>query len=894
MTGGLAAKKVITEAIQPNSSNHAYQADPNLVGPENLCIIFGGVIGTFSGGGDPQDVYSWEVTDPQGNVIFDRTGGGPQFETVKVAFNEIGLYKVELSVRRATSIIYQDDLTVNVKKGPELVLLPDYLICSYTPVQLSAIDPNTSTISDYTFIWKDFNGKVIGNQNTVTVLDEGFYQVELFLTNNTSGAAECLITGTTYVGPSLDFEIQLSKSSICQGEALSAGLDTPYPGDWSIIKPGSNDKTDLGSAFEIPLSNTDISSPGEYTIIFSAIDPNYPGCRSERRKIFTVNESPNLNFTIQNRPDNCVVNNGAFTINASTDLDSLIVVEIGFFQSNVPENQAVSLSNLEAQIYTISAYSNGCKLTTLLDLAPKDPPINTGDVPDINEPTIEVEPETCGAIGVNPGKLKLTFNQGNVDGEYRVMSNGIGTIVKGFIQNQQVVEQTLAGGTYFLELNIDGCAYPTQEIIIESKNLVNFSVPKKINICESFELIPETSEDLILTLTDPSGNEITKNSGEPFILTKGGSYSLLGKAADSSTGGCPKRTTFEVNVIPKINFDLILLEEDCFGNRIYKTEIAGLKPEQTSIRWLNESGDIVGRGELFYPTSNGRFTLNVQPLETGSCPNEPIAFEIEPPVLSVPMDLSASKICPEPGTSTITLSTTKSAVNRLEWIYFDINDNREDLPQFQNQFEIEVTREGSYEAVAFNKIGCEIGRNFIQVEKSTLLTPPNLEEVYTVCSKKNNLPGIDPGDFASYEWYFEEDLVSTNRIYKPDQVGTYSLIVTTVDGCEFFSTFTTYDACNFKVVFPNAMVLNDSNRDFRVLVSQGVTEAEVFIYNRTGELIFHSFINEIPIEKPILNWDGRTLQGSKVPLGTYAVVLALRNKIYGFEEKITSSLFVIE
>ncbi|HAZ25602.1 MAG TPA: hypothetical protein DCY95_14200, partial [Algoriphagus sp.] len=90
------------------------------------------------------------------------------------------------------------------------------------------------------------------------------------------------------------------------------------------------------------------------------------------------------------------------------------------------------------------------------------------------------------------------------DGEYRVMSNGIGTIVKGFIQNQQVVEQTLAGGTYFLELNIDGCAYPTQEIIIESKNLVNFSVPKKINICESFELIPETSEDLILTLTDPS------------------------------------------------------------------------------------------------------------------------------------------------------------------------------------------------------------------------------------------------------------------------------------------------------------------------------------------------------------------------------------------------------
>ncbi|WP_373399955.1 hypothetical protein V8V91_10205 [Algoriphagus halophilus] len=90
-----------------------------LMGPEYLCIVFGGVIGTFSGGGDPEtDVYTWVVTDQNGEVIFNQSGGGVQYETVKISFNEIGKYQVKLNVRRNNqSDFYEKTMEVTVQKA---------------------------------------------------------------------------------------------------------------------------------------------------------------------------------------------------------------------------------------------------------------------------------------------------------------------------------------------------------------------------------------------------------------------------------------------------------------------------------------------------------------------------------------------------------------------------------------------------------------------------------------------------------------------------------------------------------------------------------------------------------------------------------------------------------
>ena len=861
-------------------------ANPELVGQENLCIVFGSVIGTYSGGGDPGDVYSWLVTGPNGEKIFNRSGGD-QFETINVLLNEIGIHTVSLAVRRGTLNIYNSSLQVNVLKGPTLNLLPDYLLCGDAPVRLTAIDPATPNLPSYTFIWKNRAGNVVGNTNELTASTEGFYTVQLFLTNSDNGQ-DCPITGTAYVGPPLDFQIRQSADRICEGSSIQFGTNTPLSKEWFIRKSGTSQTTSLGTAFNISIASSTLPGIGNYEVIFSAFDPNLPNCRSERKATFELQEALKIQINLIEKPDNCTSSNGNFNIQIGTALDSLVVSELGFVIRNVLPGQTLNFDNLRPRIYTIKFFANGCELTNLFILDAKDPPIQV-------ETSFEYIPESCSTTGILPGKLKIKFPQGPIIGEYRILGQGSGGVLSGNIQNQDSLVVDLAGGSYFLRLTIDGCTYPIKEFTIDRKPKVEFNAPTLFNICETFDFVPETNQDLLFTLTYPDGSSRTLDAQNPFQLTDAGNYSLAGISKDTATGLCPKVQSFTVTLSQTIVFEPVLKEEDCFGNKIYEAQIAAIDPDQTSIRWLNDQGEIVGRSAIFFPTSLGEFSLLVQPLGSGFCPVFPIVFENTAANITVPMELATNKICPEPGFSTIVLTTNATEVTMTEWIFFDLNENRRDLTEFDGLFEISVSEEGTYEAVTFNRLGCEVGRTLILVENSTILTTPNLEDRYSVCSKENTLPPLDPGEFAAYEWYFEEDLASDQRLFKPSEVGEYTLIATTIDGCAFIASFTTFDACDLKIVYPNAIILDDPARDFRVLVSEGVMEADLYIFNRQGALIHFEQTNEISPAIPILVWDGKFAGTRKsIPSGTYVVVLILRNFIYGFEERITSSLLVID
>jgi hypothetical protein len=865
------------------------EADPKLRGPENLCIVFGAVVGIYMGGGDPNtDIYTWIVRGPSGEILYDRSGG-TQFQNLQVSFNEVGRHIISLSVRRGTIQIYEEELFVQVLKGPELAIQPDYVICGGSPVKLTAINPATPNLSDYTFIWRDQNGKVLGGENELTVLQEGFYSFELFLT--LGNGRDCLINGVTFVGPSIDFDINQSSAAVCEGQLIRFGTNIPLSGEWFIQKQGQTSSTNLGSAFNIQLESGNLQGPGTYEIVFSAIDPSLPGCRSDRKITFEVKESPKIQATILERPDDCSEMNGSFQVTSLTNLDSIRVDELGFLQNAALPGQVFTFNNLRPQAYTIRFFENGCESATLLILDAKDPATSTN--PPIQVPiSFEFLPEDCSVDGTSPGRLNLVFPNGDISGDFRILSPNQGETFVGQLVAQDSLSIDLLGGTYLFELILDGCTYPIREFTIARKPLAEFTVPDQLNFCEEFELKPETNQDLIFTLTYPDGAVESINASSSFLLTDPGDYSLLGEPSDPSLGICPKIQTFRATKLSTISFEPILLEEDCFGNKVYQAKIEGIEPELTSIRWLDSEGVIVGRSLTLTPPALGTFQLIVQPLGSGFCPVSPVSFEIEAAILTVPMDLEANKICPDPGVSKVVLKTNTNEVTNVEWIYYDLSNNRSDLIEFEDQLEIEVSAEGTYEAVAFNRLGCEIGRNLIAVSNSTLLALPELPSQFLVCSKPNTLPPLDPGDFQLYEWYFDGTLVSQQRLFKPTEVGLYTLVVTTIDGCIFEKSFTTIDGCDFKVVYPNAMVLSDSERDFRVLVSEGVSEAEVFIYNRQGALIFFDRMTEIPVATPILRWDG-TYQGQHVPNGTYAVVLILRNTTYGFEEKLTNSLLVI-
>ncbi|WP_425636001.1 hypothetical protein ACPUEN_11430 [Algoriphagus yeomjeoni] len=885
------------EIIIPNKPEPTYSAiaNPQLTGDSNLCIVLGGVIGTYSAGGDPGDVYQWIITNSTGQELLNRSGGN-QFETIQFLFAEVGSYTVSLKVRRGTnSNFYQEDLEVKIQKGAELALKQDYLVCGDQPVLLTALDPTTPSLSDYTISWKslDENGDEveIGTGNELLTYSVGYHFVEFYLTN-ADGTQACTIRGSTFVGPAIDYKITQSSNQICEGSSITIGTDTPLTGEWFIRKSGTSTKISQGNAYQITLESSDLDGSGIYEVFFSAVDENYPDCPSERKIAFELLESPKINTQILISPDDCISENGSFQITSGSNLESIEIPELGIRLSSVTAGQVFTYTNLEPKIYSVIATQNGCNLTNLVQLQAKNPPV-TPSPPNQISTTVSTEPESCSATGVIQGKVEVDFGQPIGIGEYRLFSDSKGVIDAGTIPTNGLLALNLSSGNYILELIIDGCTYQNETFTIAKQAQVEFSTPGDFYICDNFDYIPETSQNLLFTLTYPDGTSRSLSSGQAFPLDEEGAYSLKAEANNSSSTLCPRVEDFQVTFSSKFTFEPVKIEKGCFDPIQYEAVLQGLLPDETSIRWINSNNEIVGRGVEFYPATAGTFSLVIQPLASGFCEPAPVEFEVTPPITSVPMVLEATKICPQPGTAVVTLTTDEVEVLETEWIYYDLNDQRQELPEFNNLFEIEVNAPGTYEAVAYNKFHCEIGRNLILVEESTLLTLPNLDESYPACSKGNNIPPIDAGDYQSYEWYFEEQLVSTNRLFKPSKVGNYKLMVTTLDGCEFEDEFRTYDVCDYQIVYPNAVILGNPDKDFRVLMSEGVTEAELFIFNRQGELIHHSKTNDIPVEVAVLKWDGKAF-GKYVQPGTYVAVIALRNPLYGLEEKETVSLLVID
>lgn len=860
------------------------RADPELVGPRGLCMVFGSVLGSFSAGGNPEsDVYTWVVTNPAGETIFTRSGG-IQYETIEVWFTAPGEYRVQLSVRRNVDIILTTSMPVQVAQGPELVVLPDYLLCGDKPTDITAINPNSPNFDKYVIKWTDVHNNVVGTTNTISVSQPGHYFYELYL--GTSGGAQvCLITGSTYAGPSLDFSIELDKASVCQGQWLSASTNSSSPGEWFLVNPNSTTKTSLGTDYEISVGGSQLPDIGTYTLVFSAFDPNYPDCASERQTTFEVTEGPALKVNLVQSPDDCTVSNGSIEIVALSPLDSLFVNEVGFSATNVERNQSVIVSGLEPRVLTVVAYAHGCEIVHLFTLEHKVPPISA--------PSIQITPEVCSDTGVSKGLAQVTFTQGAATGKYRLMGVTRGSFERGDFQNEDQLSFSLAGGSYLLELEIGGCIYPVQELNIPNSSTVEFKKPTRVIICESFELTPETSQDLNFTLTYPDQTKQTIRSGEAFTLTQVGDYELLGESTSPSSGLCPKVEKFTATASSPFSFEVKVHEEDCFGNQIYQAVIEGFAPSETSIRWRNDKNEIVGRGEIFYIPSAGNFSLLVQPLENVTCPIEPIYFSVEAPIFYAEVVLEATKICPDPGTALVKMTTDTTIVSSIEWIYFDDAGNRKDLPEFAGQKELTVNIAGNYEAVIYNRIGCEMGRNFIRVDNSTLLDLPKIEESYGICSRGSTSTTIDPGEFAEYFWYYEGELVSTEPKYSPKEIGNFSLEVVTADSCRFSAEFQTYDACNFQYAYPNAMVLGDPEKIFEVTVSKGITGAELFILNRQGSLVHYQKTEETPVNEAFFQWDG-TANGKYIIPGTYVVILVGRNPEFQFEEKITGSLLVIE
>ncbi len=133
---------------------------------------------------------------------------------------------------------------------------------------------------------------------------------------------------------------------------------------------------------------------------------------------------------------------------------------------------------------------------------------------------------------------------------------------------------------------------------------------------------------------------------------------------------------------------------------------------------------------------------------------------------------------------------------------------------------------------------------------------------------------LDPGLFDTYSWTQNgvEGVLSTERTLLVTEAGTY--IVELFNGSTCVNDrIIVEDDCRPTVVAPNAFTPNEDgvNDTFFVYPNDYVTEYSIFIFNRWGELIFHS-------DDQDFQWDG-TLNGQLMPTGTYAYKMVFRSSL---------------
>ena len=307
--------------------------------------------------------------------------------------------------------------------------------------------------------------------------------------------------------------------------------------------------------------------------------------------------------------------------------------------------------------------------------------------------------------------------------------------------------------------------------------------------------------------------------------------------------------------------------------------------------WKDNAGIIVGRRQVFVPSRSGDYTLEVQPVAGGLCPVDKKSFTAEINSQRVDVSLDIVPYCVDQTSTTITVVADMTNVADIEW-YSVVNGTRTRIPAFNGLPIIEVTQEGTYEALLRSSVGCELGRANGVVAKSTI-SPPVVPAGFTICAIEGVTQSIDPGIYDNYSWKLNGVEVSQDEVFTPTEGGIYELTVSDNLGCEYVATIDVVEDCSLKIVFPNGVVLNDPNRNFILYANEYIDDIEVYIYNRWGELIFYCEHENIEPKQPFCPWDGQ-VNGEFVPNGTYAVVVKFRSEDQNITEKLIKAITVIQ
>ncbi|WPR73783.1 hypothetical protein [Algoriphagus sp. NG3] len=827
------------------TSDSNFQDAPELTGPDRLCNILGSVVGVFSGGGDSAtDVYKWTIIGPNGTELFTRPAGA--FQIIDYTFELLGSYTIQLEVSRGGKSIADLEKVVEVIKGPSLSLASQYKICPGEPINLQAISPGSANFTNYIFEWKNESEEVVGTENTLNVDIPGSYSVTFYVPDSDSNPV-CMTTLDTSVEILDSIEIIQSAATVCRDGSIFFDSDPPIEGHWYLTIPGEPGKVEKGFSSSLTLfPNEDLPIFGVYTVELIIENEDNPTCSPKAISNFTYNDEPMISITSVIGSSGCFNPDGALELLAETDLDEVTISGEGSYGPFFA-GETITIPNLKSGGYTLYSNLNGCQNTL-------GAVVHLNDPPTILAYEIEnIVPESCTSTGKDIGSFDVKLENGLTEGSYKVLTEKGDVAIKDALPAENPFRVRLAGGKYYFELlDKDSCKLPTRELIeIPGKPQTSFRVPNQLTICGSYELIPETEENLLFTLTDPLGNTTSKNAGEPFTLIEEGEYSLIGILPDQDEV-CPSEFKLQVNTTSPIPFEPVLISEDCvIGNRIFEAEIYGFDPSLADFYWKNPNGELVGTGKSLFlsPTSIGTFSLEVQPKNSESCPISPKEFTVEAPVLFVETSIISTKLC-EFGPEAIVelITTSPEAVTDIRWRRFDDAGEIIQLPEFDNQKTINTRTGGTYEASAYSIIpqinkNCELGRTTFQLDLTPDKVQFSIPEELVICDYYELIPETNQALTFFMTSPSGEVLENpSGQVFTIDQSGIYTFLAFDTDSPTAYCPeqkelkITKTGAVDFQPVLAEEFC--DGSRIYQASIhNYAMEDVEIFWRNSAGTIV---------------------------------------------------------
>ncbi len=844
------------QQIPPQSQSPAITAGNGCVDQE---IMFSGT------GRSVIDQFEWDFGD-----------GSPRSTDMEAThtYTAAGSYDVTLTLSNECDVDLVLFQTIEVFDTPSTLGTRAEGFCPINDVTLniSATDPDPSGLLVYS--WTSIQGAPLGTNNVLAVTQPGEY---IATVTNENGCSETDTIQVVDVSPAVNLGLD---QTICQNDVVP---------DLNALNPSATKTWFINGVAQTETSSTitvDTSVPGTFEYVVNVEDA-LSGCPARDTIAFTINPQPDLVTTPS--PSTCNLMTGSLSVdiqNFDPSLSYTYTVTGPSNSSGPVAGNPVVINGLGAGNYNVEVTNSvtGC-LGSNVNVSIEDDLVY--DILSI----LETGPDEAFCDG--NGIVEVTIGAGVVFPVTWQVFDDTGTDITTTLPGGGGPSPDAGGGTFtisglaegdFTVQVTDNAGCIDSDTFSKMLADIDFDILGDPDYC--FDPSDPTSTAPQLTLVDNTGNILNATSNDFDIEW------------DSNTGNFTDPTTQ--------NPTTSTVGIDAIGTHVYAATVTSLMSpsgtcpttdsitvtiQEPPVVTISVNGDVCdGQVELVANVTNALpgevFTYDWTFVQYPDVQNINVSYQDGIGVRSHQVVVGSNlRTCT--GSTTLDLEVFEPITIQID--PFQACDDGQPVPitavispagastvwSFNGAtiatdvLTIEALDEGQYTVTATSGT-CQNEQVFV-VSRDPF-TDADLPETAIICPADPdpalNMVELNPGgDFVDFQWIFNGVTTTGTPTFVASDEGVLEASLTNPFGCVDIVTVNVVEDCVPRLSVPNAFRPNSTisgNETWKVF-SNFVTELDVFVYNRWGELIYHS--NDLDFA-----WDG-TVNGEPAPGGTYAYLI---------------------